>query len=173
MSETTSAQVEDQDELPPETETRHVRRRALVLALLRDHLGKYPVGGKVPPVATLAAELELPARDVAAAMATLDELGEVVYGWAGGKGGAHRRLGPREEHPRDVLFDRAVRAGIRDGKYEAGTPLPTSILAHQHGLAVQMVPRALRGVIRDGLVSFWDGPHGPGYYVRPVRDASS
>uniref|UniRef100_UPI003F49288D GntR family transcriptional regulator n=1 Tax=Streptomyces sp. CA-141956 TaxID=3240051 RepID=UPI003F49288D len=96
---------------------------------------------------------------MAAAMAQLDELGEVLYT---GRNCVPRRLGPTEQHPDGVKLAQTVRARVRNGVYRPGTPLPTAILAVRHGLDVKKVPRALRLLIRDQLVAYRQGPAGPG-----------
>ncbi|MFE4305670.1 hypothetical protein [Streptomyces sp. NPDC056891] len=143
-------------------------RRAVLLHGLRALLQQYPIGETLPSVRELATQLGQAQRYVGSAMVHLDRLGEVVYSPSGGRNAGRRRLSPQEQHPNDITFDRAVRDGIESGRHEAGTVLPTAILAVQHGLTLELVPRALRLVIKDRLVAFWEGPHGPGYYVLPV-----
>lgn len=159
-----------QEQMAQANRSRYARRRALMLCLLRDHLAKYTVGHRLPSVTSLAAEMSLEPRDVAAALTALDELGEVVYSRTRGRRSTQWRLGPQEQHPDDVAFDQEVRTGIKDGKFRVGTPLPTAILAHRHGLDLGKLPRAFRLLIKDQLVAHRHGPAGPGHYVLPERE---
>ncbi|GHG05635.1 GntR family transcriptional regulator [Streptomyces filamentosus] len=140
---------------------------ALHLAMVRAHVTALPAGTKLPTLADLSAVLGITETSLTSALRRLDLEGEIAYSYRG-----HRyRLGPGEQHPFDVALDRAVRDGIREGKHRPGDALPTGILAQRHGLDVEAVPRALHGVIRDGLVTDRDGPAGRAFYVRDPQEA--
>ncbi|MEW1700344.1 hypothetical protein [Streptomyces sp. NPDC091278] len=142
------------------------RRRALVVCLLRHYLETtLEVGAPFPPAKVLAADLDLHEHDVAYALAALDQAGEIVYAGAGR--GRSWRLAPGERHPDDVAFDTAVRAAVLDGRHQPGAALPTTLLARRHQLHEDLVPRAARHLVRDGLVAWLDGPAGHGLYVQP------
>ncbi|MFB7424730.1 hypothetical protein ACFC0K_15805 [Streptomyces hydrogenans] len=145
----------------------YAQRRALHLAAVRRYVAKLPFGAKLPTLTEIAADLCTSVAYIAAALRTMDLLGEVVHG----NKGYRYRLRPQEQHPMDVAIDKAVREGIWDGTHQSGTALPVGILAQRHGLAIEMIPRAMRALIRDGLVADREGPAGRGYYVRDPQDA--
>ncbi|MEU3401808.1 hypothetical protein [Streptomyces filamentosus] len=150
-----------------EHQTPDARRHALHLAMVRAHVTALPAGAKLPTQADLSAVLGITETALTTALRRLDLEGEIACSRRG-----HRyRLGPGEQHPFDVTLDQAVRDGIREGKHRPGDALPTGILAKRHGLGVEAIPRALRAVIRDGLVVDRDGPAGRGFYVRDPQDA--
>ncbi|MGW5002500.1 hypothetical protein ACWEP8_33125 [Streptomyces hydrogenans] len=145
----------------------YAQRRELHLVAVRSYVAELPFGAKLPTLMEFATVLGTTVAHVAAALRTMDLLGEVVHG----NKGYRFRLRPQEQHPMDVALDKAVRGGIRDGTHQPGTALPIGILAQRHGLAIEMIPRAMRAVLRDDLVSDREGPAGRGYYVRDPRDA--
>ncbi len=135
-----------------------------LLARVRAALSRYPYGAFLPSLSALAAELGEQVEHVRRALGKLEAEGELVQ-QVGRRTSARYRLRPEEPHPQDVDLDRAVREGIRSGRYPVGTPLPTGLLGQQHRFPGTLIPRALRHLVSDGYVSHRDGPAGPGYYV--------
>ncbi|MFJ9434744.1 hypothetical protein ACIRQY_34555 [Streptomyces sp. NPDC101490] len=143
-----------------------VRRRALVLSLLRYYLETtFAIGTPLPPAGVLASDLDLHEVDVSCALDALDVLGEIVH--VGPGRGRSWRLAPGEQHPDDERFGRVVRAKVLGGQYRPGEALPATLLAYQHGPGQDLVNRAARHLVRDGLMVWRDGPAGHCLYVQP------
>ncbi|WP_236726429.1 GntR family transcriptional regulator [Streptomyces sp. NBRC 110465] len=136
-----------------------------LLARVRAALSRYPYGAFLPSVSALAAELGEQDEHVRKALGRLESAGELVQRNGRRPAGYRYRLRPDEPHPQDVELDRAVREGIRSGRYAVGTPLPTGLLGQEHRVPATLIPRALRHLVSGGYVSHRDGHAGPGYYV--------
>lgn len=138
-----------------------------LLAQVRSALSHYPYGAALPSLSALAAELGEQDEHVRKALCSLESAGELVQqlGRRTSRYQYRYRLRPEELHPHDVDLDRAVREGIRSGRYAIGTPLPTGLLGHQHRVPSTLIPRAVRLLVSDGYISHRDGHAGPGYYI--------
>lgn len=142
------------------------RRRRAVVFRLREYLSRYAFGETLPTAGALADALDVEARFIGPALTHLDTEGALVYRGGNRGSGQSYRLGPGEQHPDDVAFDRDIRQKIANGHYQQGSPLPTQILADRHGLETGQLPRASRQLIKDRLIaSREEGPLGPGLYV--------
>ncbi|MFB7082139.1 hypothetical protein [Streptomyces sp. NPDC056308] len=120
-------------------------------------------GEQLPTLGDLHEELSYSKALIRGALTRLDTAGLIVWcrAWT-----ATRVLKPGEIHPADVGLDRSVRERISSGYYQPGQALPTGLLADEHDLSVEEVPRACRHLVRDGLLHHDDhGPFGPGLYV--------
>lgn len=144
------------------------QRRALHIVAVRNYLAMVPFGARLPPVTKLMDALGISKLAVAAALRHLDLQGEIVCT----PRGPRRRLRPGEQHPLDAALDQTVREGIRAGTHRPGEALPIGLVAQRHGMSITAIPRALRVVIRDGLVTHRAGPAGRCYYVRDPRDTA-
>ncbi|WP_412103939.1 GntR family transcriptional regulator [Streptomyces californicus] len=137
-----------------------------LLARVRAALSPYPYGASLPSTTALAALLGEQNEPVRKALSELEWAGELAVQRGGRRTAGYRyRLRPDELHSQDVRLDRAVREGIRSGRYAVGTPLPTGLLGREHGVPSMSIRRALRLLVSDGYISHRDGPAGPGYYV--------
>ncbi|WP_329317317.1 GntR family transcriptional regulator (plasmid) [Streptomyces sp. NBC_01278] len=148
------------------------RQHIAALALVRDHISKnYRAGERLPVVKgaycgaakAMALCLGLPMLHVATALKALNSAGE-IYLCAGIHG--PRVLGRKDLHPDDAALDTAVRDRLSSGHYSFGQALPTGLLGAEFGQEPDQMARALRHLVRDGLVRHdTSGPYGPGYYV--------
>lgn len=137
-----------------------------LLARVRAALSPYPYGASLPSTSALAAALGEQREPVRRALSELESAGELAVQGGGRQTAGYRyRLRPEELHPHDVDLDRAVRDGIRTGRYAVGTPLPTGLLRRKHGRPGTSLPRAFRLLVADGHIRLRDGHAGPGYYV--------
>lgn len=179
MSQVTTARHQ-----PATPRTEGERQHIAALMLVRDHIRKnYRPGQRLPIVKgaycaaakAIALRLGLPLLHVATALKVLNSSGEIHL-----HAGIHGPLvlGRDDVHPDDVAFDAAVRDRLASGHYRFGQALPTGLLGVEFGLESDQVDRALRHLVRDGLVRHdLRGPYGAGYYValgtasRPVTGA--
>ncbi|MFI1189761.1 hypothetical protein [Streptomyces californicus] len=140
-----------------------------LLERVRAVVSRYPYGVVLPTGSELARELGVSVNRVRIALGALEAAGETVL-----RDRVRRfRLYPHELHPMDTAFDRAVREDIAQQVYAPGTALPAGLLGRRHGVAPQHLGRACRRLIADRLVTYRDGPAGPGYYLPDSTPAAS
>ncbi|MFF5781859.1 hypothetical protein ACFY7Y_33705 [Streptomyces virginiae] len=149
------------------------RDLARAVLALRRHLSRsaVPLAGRISrarAVGLLSTELGLPEELTSAALAVLEQRGDVFFS---GRGRGVSVVGPGMVHPDDAVITAYLETAALS--YGPGDALPMGLIAHDCQVPVAHVRRASRPLIVSGLLQFRPrGPHGPGLYVREPSTAT-